>query len=236
MNQHSANPAKSKTFFIAGTDTDVGKTYTAGLLAASLHHSGVKVAVYKPVASGCQLNGDERIADDAVRLWNSAGRPATAAGPSVALDQVCPQKFLAPLAPTRAAELEKATVDVDRLRRGADVWQVDHDFLLVEGAGGLFSPLADRFLNIDLALQFDDPRLIIVAANRLGVIHQTLATCAAALYRGIKPHGIILCCCDADADASVQTNASDITRHTDIPVLAQISYGQKTMPPGFCLE
>src|SRR6056297_505429 len=202
------------TVFFAGTDTDVGKTYVTSLVAKWLRAAGKRVGVYKPVASGCR---DDRIADDAVKLWQAAGRPRT-------LQEVCPQRFLAPLAPPAAAAAESSLVDATLLRNGADCWIGDCEVLLVEGAGGLLSPLADGVLNIDLAMQFPDVQLVIVAANRLGAIHQTLATVEASLHRGLTPAGIILCDPLSNTHPSADSNAEQIARYTAVPIIAEVPF------------
>ena len=63
--------------FFAGTDTEVGKTYTAALVTRRLTLAGKRVGVYKPVASGCIDNGERLVAEDAVALWEAAGSPRT---------------------------------------------------------------------------------------------------------------------------------------------------------------
>ncbi|NND99168.1 MAG: dethiobiotin synthase [Pirellulaceae bacterium] len=201
----------------------MGKTYAAALITEALVHSGVNVGVYKPVASGCRLDGGKMIADDALKLWESAGKP-------LSLDAVCPQKFLAPLAPPAAAADEGRSVNAELLRNGAVAWESNCDWLIIEGAGGLFSPLAEGVLNIDLFLQFDNAQLVLVASNRLGVIHQTLATCAAAERQGVTVAGIILCCPQERRDDSADRNAAEIAKYTDVPVWAEIAFGQKTYP------
>lgn len=206
------------TIFFAGTDTDVGKTYVASLIAAALLKSGRRVGVYKPVASDCRSVAGELVAADAVSLWEAAGRPRT-------LADVCPQKFIAPLSPPAAAAAEGKRVDTKWLRDGADAWIDGFDVRIVEGAGGLFSPLADGLLNIDLLTQFDSPRLVIVAANRLGVIHQVLATCEGAKQRGVSPHGVILCQVSPKVDDSVSSNQAEIERYSDVPVIGSVEYG-----------
>jgi len=208
------HPTPPRLFF-AGTDTDIGKTYVAALAARLLSQS-CRVGVYKPVASGCQIEGDQRIADDAVKLWEAAGRPRK-------LDDVCPQRFIAPLAPPEAAAKEGRTVDSTRFQRDADDWSEHCDRLIVEGAGGLFSPLADGVLNIDVAIALQ-AKLIIVAANRLGVIHQTLVTCEAAIHRGLDPAGIILSDPLGQPDESVAGNQAQIERYTRIPILGVVSH------------
>lgn len=206
-----------------GTDTEVGKTYAASLLARSYRHSGARVGVYKPVASGCAVVDGKLVAQDALQLWQAAGQPRT-------LDEVCPQRFEAPLAPNEAAKAAGKTVDRGRLRQAADVWQQSSDVLIIEGAGGLLSPLADDYLNIDLVRQFMPARVILVAANRLGTIHQTLATCAAAKQFDIPVTGIMLSDTSKNLDASSETNAEQIRRHCDVPVLCGLAYGADSIP------
>ena len=97
--------------FVTGTDTAVGKTYvTAHSWLACWRPKGHKVGVYKPVASGCRRDGDRLISDDAVALWEAAGRPGD-------LEHVCPQRFEAPLAPHLAAQAEGRQLDTDLLER-----------------------------------------------------------------------------------------------------------------------
>src|SRR5215208_4762417 len=118
-------------YFITGTDTDVGKTFVTAALARALVADKQRVGVYKPVASGCALNPcGQAISDDAQALWEAAGRPLT-------LDAVCPQRFLAPLAPPLAAAEEGTAVNENLLMEGLQPWHAASDIILVEGAGGL---------------------------------------------------------------------------------------------------
>ena len=223
----SSNPI---VFLVTGTDTDVGKTYCAALLARRWKHSGLRVAVYKPVASGCRREADQLVATDAVQLWNAAGRPRT-------LDDVCPQRFAAALAPPEAAAAESRRVNADQLRDGFRCWDsADYDVAIIEGAGGLLSPLADGVLNVDLFLQFHSQReakWIVISANRLGTIHQTLATCEAAQRRGVQPTGIILCNSAPQLDDSAPSNAEQIHRYSDVPLLGTVGYQATAESIGF---
>ena len=146
--------------FITGTDTDVGKTYVAALIARSLVAAGHRVGVYKPVASGCRAEHSDLVSDDAPALWEAAGRPGE-------LEHVCPQRFTAPLAPPAAARAEGRLIDADLLRSGLDYWSLRSDIVLVEGVGGLMSPLDDERYVADLAYDFGFP-LVVVARNALG--------------------------------------------------------------------
>lgn len=177
--------------------------------------------MYKPVASGCREERGERIAADAVHLWEAAGRPGT-------LERVCPQRFLAPVAPSRAAMLEGRRVDAALLRSGLDYWRCASDVVLVEGAGGLMSPLGDEDYNLDLAAEFGYP-LVVVAANELGVINATLQTLITARAKAPALHiaGVILNQPAARTDdASLATNAAELAARCDAPLLATVTYGQ----------
>ncbi len=207
---------KPPKLFFAGTDTDVGKTYVASLAARVIVDQGIKLGVYKPVASGCHADQGQLIAEDALSLWKAARKP-------LSLEQVCPQRFKAPLAPPEAAALEKTQVDAEHLVDGIKIWEQNSELVIVEGAGGLFSPLADGILNIDLAQQLSAP-VVVVAANRLGAIHQTLATCEAAARRGSQPIGIVLCDPTGAADDSEKSNSEQIEKYCSVPVLGSIPF------------
>jgi dethiobiotin synthetase len=167
-------------WFIAGTDTEVGKTYVACRMLRELRMRGKRVGAYKPAASGAI----SRESSDAYQLW-------VAQGQSVSEELVNPQSFAAPLAPPLAAELEQRHVDDELLISGVEQWVGRCDILLVEGAGGLMSPISWNLTNADLARQIGYP-LVIVARNQLGAIHQVLATCEAAKASGLTVNEIVL--------------------------------------------
>jgi dethiobiotin synthetase len=204
--------------FITGTDTGVGKTYVAALIAQELASTGRQVGIYKPVASGCRRDGNRLVADDAVALWDAAGRPGD-------LDAVCPQRFTAPLAPHRAAHAEGLSVDSRRLRSGLDPWRENSEVVLVEGAGGLMSPISDDDYNADLAAEFEYP-LVVVAANVLGTINQTLQTLiTAATFRdGLSVAGVVLNDIESTGDESAASNAEEISARCVPPLLASVSH------------
>lgn len=207
--------------FIAGTGTEVGKTYVAAMIARSLARAGRRVGVYKPVASGCREERGQCTADDAVELWEAAGRPGK-------LEAVCPQCFLAPVAPSRAAMLEGRTVDAALLRRGIEYWQRASDVVLVEGAGGLMSPLSDCDYNIDLAADLGLP-LVVVAANELGVINATLQTLITARAKAprLPIAGVVLNqTARREGDASLTTNAEELAARCEAPLLATLAFGE----------
>jgi dethiobiotin synthetase len=219
------NDNRCRGLFVTGTDTGVGKTYVAALIARSLVAEGRRVGVYKPVASGCEQTAEGLISHDALTLWEAAGRPGT-------LEQVCPQCFAAPLAPPVAAKLEDRTVDSKLLRTGLDVWSRDYDIVIVEGVGGLMSPLTDDEYVADLAYDFGFP-LIVVTRDALGTIHQTLSTLivAATFRKGLDVAGIVLNQVTPETDASVETNAAELKSRAVPPVLARLPWQATLFEP-----
>jgi dethiobiotin synthetase len=204
--------------FVTGTDTGVGKTYVAALIARELAAAGVRVGMYKPAASGCTERDGRLVSEDALALWEAAGRPLD-------LSHVCPQMFRAPLAPHLAARAEGKEVDAELLRSGLAAWTDHCDVALVEGAGGLMSPLSDDDYVADLAEEFGYP-LVVVAPNVLGVINQTLQTLitAAAFANGLDVAGVVLNNLHPGADdPSIQTNLEELQKRCGPPVLTQVA-------------
>lgn len=210
----------ARGLFITGTDTEVGKTYVAALIARALTAAGHRVGVYKPAASGCRREGNDLVCDDAVALWEAAGRPGE-------IGAVCPQRFEAALAPHLAARAESREIDADLLRDGLSYWHGLCDLVLVEGAGGLMSPISEQDYIADLADEFEYP-LIVVAPNTLGVINQTLQTLiTAATFRdGLPVAGVILndTAEPAGADSSTDSNFKELASRCVPPVIAHVAW------------
>jgi dethiobiotin synthetase len=210
--------------FVVGTDTGVGKTRVAARIVAALAGQGLRVGVYKPAASGCRRVGRRLVSDDALALWRAAGQPGELAA-------VCPQRFAAPLAPHLAAREERKEVNSDLLVRGVEYWRKRSDIVVVEGAGGLMSPIGERHYVADLAEAFAYP-LVVVAPNRIGTINGTLLTLIAAAARPqpLAIAGIVL----NDllplqaGDPAVQSNRMELSARCVPPVLAQLGHDAET--------
>ena len=208
--------------FITGTDTEVGKTYVASLIVKSLVEAGHKVGVYKPVASDCVSDGNQLVAEDALALWDAAGRVGN-------IEDVCPQRFRAPLAPHLSAKSEGRQIDAERLRTGIHAWTDKCDIVVIEGSGGLMSPVTDDEYTADLVFDFGYP-MVLVTPNVLGAINQTLqCLITASVFRdGIDLAGIVLN--DAqifEGDISIDSNHEEIAKRTEIPVLTRVKYEQQ---------
>jgi dethiobiotin synthetase len=212
--------------FITGNDTGVGKTYVAAMIARAVTAQGLRVGPYKPTASGCRLENGRLVSDDALQLWQAAGSPGE-------LERVCPQRFAAPLSPHLAAREEGKEIDNDLLRTGLEYWRERSDFLLVEGAGGLMSPLGDDEYVADLAYDLGYP-LIVVARNQIGVINQTLQTLIVGMtFRdGLDIAGVVLNrATTPDDDPSLTDNRRQLEMRCVPPVLGDVQFGQTTFAP-----
>jgi len=192
--------------FVTGTDTGVGKTFVACALATALRQRGRRVAVMKPVETGVE-DGPA----DALALRAAAADPAP-------LDDICPYRLRAPLAPAVAARLEGVTIDVARLVALVARRRQEADMLLVEGAGGLLVPLDERTTWAELAVRTGLP-LLIVGANRLGTVNHCALTARVAAAAGLAVHGFVLSQPAAETDASAATNAETIATLTGLRCL-----------------
>jgi dethiobiotin synthetase len=193
--------------FVTGTDTGVGKTFVACALALALRARGRRVAVLKPVETGV-TDGPA----DALRLRAAAADPAP-------LDEICPYRLRAPLAPAVAARLAGVAVDVDRIVAAIARRAAAADVLLVEGAGGLLVPVAGRATWADVAARCGLP-LLVVAANRLGTINHCALTARVAAAAGMTVRGIVLSQAAPETDPSAATNADAVRELTGLQVAA----------------
>ncbi len=186
------------TFFITGTDTGVGKTVLTALLARYWHDLGINVGALKPVCSGGR--------DDA--------RLLQAAMPGVlTLDEINPWHFRAPVAPVLAARRERNPVKLPPVLAHIRGIRRRFDVLLVEGAGGLLSPLGENFSSFDLIAALCAVP-IVVGPNRLGVINQVLLTLA-ALPRVAKALAHVILMSPAKLDVATKTNADLLAEQFD---------------------
>jgi dethiobiotin synthetase len=179
-----------RTIFITGTDTGAGKTVLTTLLARFLTQKKIRVAAFKPVCSGGR--------DDAEKIHAALGGALT-------LDEVNPWHFRAPIAPVLAAKLEKKSVTLAPVRAHIRAARKDFDVTLVEGAGGLLSPIGEDFDSRDLMLTLRATP-IMVAQNRLGVVNHLRLTLA-ALPKNYRMKATVVLMAPAKPDAATQTNA-----------------------------
>lgn len=196
---------------VAGTDTEVGKTVVASALLAywQRYRSAQAPAVLKPFQSGV---GDRELYQ---RLFF----------PETSLEAITPQYFEAPLAPPVAAALEGRSVDLALAWRALEASTQQHAWVLVEGLGGLGSPVTYELTVADVAAAWHLP-VVLVVPVKLGAIAQAVANVALARQSGIDLQGIVLNCPQPlTADAIDQwAPAGLITTLTQTPVLGTLPY------------
>ena len=212
---------KTQGLFIAGTDTDVGKTYVTALIARDTREKRT-VGACKPACSGKLIDANGR------EYWPDVETLADAISPGFSVEQICSQRFSAPLAPPVAAREEHKAVDGQLLRSSVRWWEGKVELLLVEGVGGLLCPLTDTESVADLAVDLGYP-VLIVARLGLGTINHTLLTVEAAERRGLKLAGIVLNDHPPSRDdPSTWSNPREISKLVSVPVLGGVQHDQST--------
>ena len=184
--------------FITGTDTGVGKTLLTALLVRFLRGHGVPAAALKPVCSGGR--SDARL----LRV---------ASGGRLTLDEINPWHFRAPVAPVLAARRERKRVKRSAVVAHIRGLQNRFDVLLIEGAGGVLSPLGDDFNSRDLIASLRALPMV-VCPNRLGAVNQILLTLAALpLAAATRAHVVLMS--PPKPDVATRTNAGLLAEHFD---------------------
>jgi dethiobiotin synthetase len=222
-------PVTIPGLFVTGTDTGVGKTIVAGAIAAWFRQQGNRVAVLKPLATGCERRREGLVSEDAEFLAHCADSPHP-------LDVVCPQCFVEPLAPSVAAERAGAPVGWAAVQRSLDAMAGNSDVIVVEGVGGAMVPLDDRHTVLDLARWLRLPAVVVARAG-LGTINHTLLT-VEALRRVTRVAGVVINRYPVEnAGVAEETNPRVIAKWGRTPVLCVVPdeplFGSPpSLPPG----
>ncbi len=165
---------------VTGTDTGVGKTWVTCAVARALSERGIDVLALKLAESGTAESVQQD--EDGVLLANATGQDC----PTAAL-----RRYRAPLTPADAAALEGLDTDMPAIEREMLRHAAPHRLTLVEGAGGLLAPLATDRTLLDVATTHG-ARMLVVAADRLGMLNHTLLTLAALDGAGVTCAGVIV--------------------------------------------
>jgi dethiobiotin synthetase len=201
---------------ITGTDTGVGKTFFSCGLAALLRANGYRVGVMKPAETGCVVKDGQLFPDDAWRL-------KAASGCAEPLERICPYRLSEPLAPSIAADRAGVKIDIDHLLTVCGEISAKHDVTLVEGAGGLMVPLAASFTFADFARIAKLP-VVVVAANKLGVINHLLLTLEHAGCMGLSTLGYLLNRTSEENSPAAQTNREVLFSMTAVPCWGELPF------------
>jgi dethiobiotin synthetase len=173
--------------FVAGTGTDVGKTYVTAALLRALIGAGRAVDALKPLVSG--FDEAAPAGSDPAVLLAALGRPVTAE----ALDRISPWRYAAPLAPNQAAALEGRRIDAEAVIAicKAGIAAGGEALTFVESAGGIMSPLDDALTMLDLAQALPAP-VLLVAGSYLGTISHTLTAVEVIRAAGLSLSAVIV--------------------------------------------
>ncbi|MGA9607589.1 MAG: dethiobiotin synthase [Rouxiella badensis] len=207
-----------KRWFITGTDTEVGKTVATCALLQAAKAAGMSTAGYKPVASGSEMTPEGIRNGDALALQ---------ANSSVALDyaQVNPCTFLQPTSPHIVSELEGRPIEFEVLSKGLRELEPLADWVVVEGAGGWFTPLNASQTFADWVVEEGLP-VILVVGMRLGCINHAVLTAQAISQSGLRLAGWIANDVE-ETGQHHQAYLATLTRMLPAPLLGEIPYLQK---------
>jgi len=197
--------------FVTAIGTDCGKTHAACAMLRELKARGDDPLPLKPLMSG--FAPGDLVASDAGRLLAACGRPVT----EESVSQICWKSFEEPSAPNVAAR--RAGVDLDYREMlefvNDRIAATDHA-VLVEGAGGVMSPLTDDCTNLDLMADLDLP-VVVLAANYLGAVSHTLTALDVLQRRGLRTIGLIVSQPWPHAGPA-DVFAGELVRWTSIPI------------------
>ncbi len=202
-------------WFITGTDTGVGKTrVTAGLLAAA-REAGLNGAGMKPVAAGVQWREGQAVSADALEI-------AAASGQSTPYDDLNPFCLIEPISPHIAADRANIRIDIDEIVEIAHRLAQAHELLLIEGAGGWYTPLGPEGSMADLARELAAP-VVLVVGLRLGCLNHARLTREAIEQSGCRFGGWIASHVDPYFDA-VEENLATLENLLGAPPLGALPF------------
>jgi dethiobiotin synthetase len=206
---------KHRGIFVTATDTSVGKTTVAAGLIGFLKRLGIDVGVMKPVATGAiECDSGKLISQDAEMLVKF----------SVSTDPwecVNPYCLATPVTPALAARIEGVTIDFGKLRLVCDDILKRHEFIVVEGAGGVMSPVFENRVTADLIKALSLPALI-VARSGLGTINHTLMTYECLRLHEVPVLGFLLNRFPKKPNLAESTNAEIIASVSGLTYLGSI--------------
>lgn len=216
------NTNKQFGLFITGTDTDVGKTQISAALATRLSEQHISVRPRKPVESGCLIDDNNKL------IPQDASTLKKAAQSSDPLTMICPYQLRPAISPERAAQQAGIKITLADLQTACLTDIKKEDFLLVESAGGFYSPLAYQSRCSDLAQQLVLPVLLVVA-NRLGCINHTLLTIQAIQHSGLELSAVVLNTVEQSTNTDMN-NAEDLKQWLDYPLFCFDSFPDTKEP------
>ncbi|MBV8045813.1 MAG: dethiobiotin synthase [Paludibacterium sp.] len=206
---------QSQGYFITGTDTEIGKTYSTVKLLRQWQGEGLRAGAMKPVASGCEVDeAGHWLNDDVCRLVAVTGQTD--------LDLMNPYRFLPPISPHIAAAQAGIEIKLETIVEHYQRLAPQYDRVAVEGAGGWFAPLSGDHFMADLAAALGLP-VILVVGMRLGCINHALLTAQAIRAAGCEFAGWVANQVVPRMPA-YEDNLATLDRHLGAPRLLTLPY------------
>lgn len=213
-----------KKYFITATDTDAGKTFVACAITQAFINAGKKVAVYKPIAAGCQQNGNVLINEDAQLLRQFSNCEQS-------IKNVNPIAFEEAIAPHIAAENENRTIAIEEITQGfSDITTLKAEINITEGAGGWRLPIyidsnkntKHLFLS-DFAIQTKQ-QVILVVNMKLGCLNHALLTYQAIIADGLQCVAWVANTADSQKMTCFNENITSLEQLLPVPKIAQLDF------------
>jgi len=212
----------SRNLFVTGTGTEIGKTYVAGLVVKMLHDAGMDVAYYKAAMSGNERRPDGTlIPGDALFVKEFAGI-------SQSLESMCPYVYEHAVSPHLASRIEGNPVRMAVVEEKFQALSREHDYVVVEGSGGITCPIGydeERIQLEDIVRSLQLPSVMVADAG-LGTINGVVLTHAYMQQKGLPLKGILFNHFH-EGDVMEEDNRRMCKEMTGLPVLACIAKGDK---------
>ena len=206
-----------KSLFVTATDTDVGKTSVSAGIAHSLKKLGIDVGIMKPFA--CGVKQKTGFSSNDLTILSKAAMVNDAE------ELLNPFFFPIPASPYTAAKNLGVKIDINYLMKCFRKLDKIHDVMLVEGIGGIMTPILKDYAIIDLIKDLE-ANTIIVTSSKIGTINHTIMTCDMCKNMKIPVKGLIINNFDSTG-YPVSDLERDLSALTDLPVLCSLPHMQK---------
>ena len=201
-----------KKYFITGIDTDIGKTFVSLSLCKSLYKKGIKVGYFKPLQSGAYMESGILKAPDIEELKKYLNIPMSYS-----------YLLKGEVSPYLSSKLSNIEIDTAKIKKDIDIFSASLDITIIEGAGGLYCPLAKNKTFADLIKELNIPAIIVATPN-LGRLNHILMTIECAKLKGIDVKGIVINKIPDKPNESESHFLEELGDFCDVPVLATIPY------------
>lgn len=209
----------TKGIFVTATGTDAGKTFVTALLVKKLREAGLNAGYYKAALSGAQRENGKLIPGDADYVKRIAGVDTP-------LEKMVSYVYETAVSPHLASELEGNPVELDRVKEDYKAACSLHDYITVEGSGGILCPIRRGTYMMEDLIKAMGLGVLIVAPAGLGTINDVILTVEYARSRNIPVKGVILNWFH-QGDTMEEDNRRFIEEYTGVPVVACVKEGEE---------